>query len=484
MFARASARLSGALVMTLLLATSAAGQSAREGSGTSWLPDSSPMYALHVKRGAWMLMAHANAFLQFLYESGDRGGSEAGSINWLMGMAEREGGRGRIVLRGMASLEPWTIHGCGYPDLLASGEQCHGGTIPDRQHPHDAAMEISASYDAPLRGAARWQIYGGPAGEPALGPTAYPHRISAMPNPLAPIAHHWLDSTHVSFGVVTGGVYGARWKAESSVFNGREPDEHRTDFDFGALDSVSGRVWFLPTSKIALQVSAGHLTQAEAGVPGESGKAGPRRDVNKLTASATFQQTNSTRVAASTFAWGRNAESGHGTNAMLLETNVTFHDRDAWFGRLEVVEKTPDDLDVPPTRSTFTLSKIQGGYTRYVRATPGFKAGIGAAASAGIVPSDLSFVYGSRVNPGIAVFLTLRPSEMVMSPGAGGGVRGLGMVETADDPSRLTCPAGFDPGSAPSTAYQGKTYYFCSTADRDKFLTDPKMSLTMMPPRQ
>lgn len=173
-----------------------------------------------------------------------------------------------MTFRGMFSAEPWTIRGCGYPDLLASGEQCKGEKIHDRQHPHDLLMEISAEYDAPLKGPVRWQVYGGPAGEPALGPVAYPHRVSAMPNPLAPISHHWLDSTHITFGLVTAGVYANRWKAEASVFNGREPDEERADFDFGALDSFSGRLWFLPTSKLALQVSAGRLTEAEASEDG------------------------------------------------------------------------------------------------------------------------------------------------------------------------------------------------------------------------
>src|SRR6185503_10003595 len=110
-----------------------------------------------------------------------------GSINWLMGMAERTAGRGHVAFRGMASLEPWTVRGCGYPDLLASGEVCHGGKIHDRQHPHDLFMEISATYDAPVAGTTRWQLFGGPAAEPALGPVAFPHRVSAIPNPVAPI---------------------------------------------------------------------------------------------------------------------------------------------------------------------------------------------------------------------------------------------------------------------------------------------------------
>lgn len=464
---------------------------ARDGSGTSWLPDSSPMYMIHRDSGPWMLMAHENAFLQFLRESGERGGHQTGSINWLMGMAERSAGHGDLALRGMVSFEPWTIRGCGYPDLLASGEQCRGETIHDRQHPHDLFMEISAKYDAPVTGNIRWQLFGGPAAEPALGPVAYPHRVSALWNPVAPITHHWLDSTHVSFGVITGGVYGKRWKVETSAFNGREPDEKRTDFDFGALDSVSGRVWFLPTSNLALQLSVGHLKEAEAGDAIE-----PRRDVNKATASATYHRLSGQKVWASTVAWGRNSEVDHATQALLAETAVTRADRDSWFGRLEVVGKTAHDLDVATgvlrcitcsDVQTFRLTKLQGGFTHYVDAGA-FRPGLGIVVSAGFVPEQLRAAYGSRVNTGVGVYLTLRPA--MMSPiGQGGGVgsgggRTMVMVQTAFDPVKLTCPAGFDPARAPSTMYEGKRYYFCSTEERNRFLTDPKMSLSMSPPKQ
>lgn len=184
---------------------------ARQGSGTSWLPDRTPMYAVHRQAGVWSLMGHGNLFVQYLHDSGDRGSDQGGSINWFMGMADRAVGSARLGLRGMVSLEPWTIRGCGYPDLLASGEVCQGAAIHDRQHPHDLFMEIAAIYDRPLVRSVRLQLYGGPAGEPALGPAAFPHRISAMPNPLAPITHHWFDATHITYGVATAGVYGKRW---------------------------------------------------------------------------------------------------------------------------------------------------------------------------------------------------------------------------------------------------------------------------------
>jgi YHS domain-containing protein len=485
----------------------------REGSGTSWLPDASPMYAVHRQRGAWELMAHGNGFLQFLSDSGERGHDQFGSINWVMGMAHRIIGSGRVGFRGMLSLEPWTIRGCGYPDLLASGERCDGQSIHDQQHQHDLFMEIAAQYDRPLAGSMRWQVYGGPAAEPALGPVAYPHRVSAMPNLLAPITHHWLDATHITFGVVTGGIYNNRWKVEASAFNGREPDEERTDFDLAALDSMSARVWFLPSAHIALQFSAGELTEAE---PAENG--GPRIDVTRVTASGTYHRDfREGSILATTAAWGRNVEQDHASNALLVETNLTFDDSDTWFGRFEVVGKSAHDLDVPGD-GTFTVGKLQGGYVRYLNTWKSLKPGFGVSASVGFVPESLKPFYGSRTNVGFGVFATLRPAAMSMAmmnmPHAPGAApmdhskMPMDHSKTPMDHSKMkpekpaskpaagkpttpppaseaklpvlpadriidpACPK-IDLVNAPRATYQGRVYYFCSTADRDEFVKDP-----------
>jgi hypothetical protein len=226
-----------------------------------------------------------------------------------------------------------------------------------------------------------------------------------MPNPLAPVTHHWLDATHVAFGVVTGGVYGGKWKAETSVFNGREPDEDRTGFDFGPLDSVSARLTYLPTSAVALQVSSGRLEEAEAGEPGE-----PRTTVTRTTASATVHTgVRDGSIWATTVAWGLNADEDHATHALLVETNLTKRARDTWFGRFEVAGKTAHDLALTDGDDVFTVAKLQGGYTRYFAGRAGFAPGLGGALSFGIVPESLAAVYGRRVNTGIAVFLTVRP---------------------------------------------------------------------------
>ena len=385
----------------------------REGSGTSWLPDSSPMYAIHGQYGEWQLMGHGNAFLQYLNEGSERGDDQFGSVNWGMGMATRSFGDARLGLRGMLSLEPFTINGCGYPNLLASGEVCDGHAIVDRQHPHDLFMELAAQYDQPLSETVGLQLYGGLAGEPALGPVAFPHRISAMPNPIAPLSHHWLDASHITFGVFTGGVYGRQWKVEGSVFNGREPDDERYDFDFGALDSFSGRVWYLPTENLALQVSAGRLAGAEAEIG-----SGTRVDVDRATASATYHRPlrDGSSMWASTLAWGRNTEGDVATNFVLAETNVTFDEQDSWYGRFEVGRKTAHDLDIHGVAADtmYTLSKVQAGYTRYLAPWNGLRPGVGGTLSMSLVPSALDIVYGNRASFGFGVYITVRPAAMQM----------------------------------------------------------------------
>lgn len=176
--------------------------------------------------------------------------------------ARRSVGAGRFGIRTMFSAEPWTIRGCGSLSFLAIGEVCEGDTIHDRQQPHDLFMELAVDYDRVLHGDWRWQVYAGLAGEPALAPPGYLHRASAIANPIGPITPHWLDSTHATFGLVTGGVHNQRWKAEFSAFNGREPDESRVDVDVGVLDSYDARVTLLASDRLALQVSAGRLREA------------------------------------------------------------------------------------------------------------------------------------------------------------------------------------------------------------------------------
>jgi hypothetical protein len=307
----------------------------------------------------------------------------------------------------MFSLEPLTISDCGYPDLLASGEVCDGEPIVDRQHPHDLLMEIVGVYDRQLSSGLTLQIYGGAAGEPALGPVAFPHRPSALSNPLAPISHHWLDASHITFGVVTGAIADRRWKLEGSLFNGREPDEERFDLNLAALDSYSGRVTFLPSARVALQFSAGHLAEAEEHEAG-------RVDVDRVTASAIYHVPRANGgLWATTLAWGRNREDDEASHAVLAETALSIVDRDVVFGRAELVQKSGHDLGIDVSDDRFNIVKLQIGYSRFLPPFGGWRAGVGGSVSAGIVPEGLSTTYGGRVTPGAAVFFVIRPAATI-----------------------------------------------------------------------
>jgi hypothetical protein len=362
-------------------------------------------HAAHqTEAGPWTVALHGSLFVQYIQEWAPihRGARQFGSINWIMATAHRRAGAARAGMRAMFSLEPWTIPGCGYPDLLATGELCEGDGLHDRQHPHDLFMEVAGEYERPLSAGSplSWRLYGGPAGEPALGPTAFPHRASAASNPIAPISHHWLDATHTSFGVVTAGLSGGRWRVEASAFSGREPDEQRTGFDLAALDSFSGRVTIRPHPSLAMQVSAGRIESAE-----EDFANGPRYDITRVTASAQYERGR----LAGMVAWGTNAERGQHTHAGLAEANVTVGDGVA-FGRVELNSKPSHSLHIhEQPDAILTVGKLQGGYVHYARAVRGVQMGLGGSVSTALVPPSIRPNYGG-VGFGIAVFAHVRPA--------------------------------------------------------------------------
>ena len=131
----------------------------------------------------------------------------------------------------------------GYPLLFATGETANGRTpLINQQHPHDLFMELSGSYSYKFSDTNSAFVYFGLPGEPALGPPAFMHRFSGMDIPEAPITHHWLDSTHITYGVLTAGYVWDKVKIEASAFRGREPDQHRYNIETPGLDSVSARL--------------------------------------------------------------------------------------------------------------------------------------------------------------------------------------------------------------------------------------------------
>ena len=384
------------------------------------------MAGSHRRWGAWDVRANGAAFLTVVGESRDRhrtggpGSLEAGGRNWGMLQARRGAAEGRVGIRAMLSAEPWTTAHCGTISYLATGEVCDGDLVHDREPPSDLLMELAADYERPLGRGWRVQIYAGLAGEPALGPPSHAHRASATVNPLGPIGHHWLEAT-TAFGLVTAAVHTSRWKVEWSTFNGRAPDERRTDVDPGAFDSSSMRVTYLPSSRLALQVSGARLHEARSEFPYTLPD-----PFTRVTASALYSRpVGRSSLWATTLAggWNRGAEIVPGgsfrqpTGAALVESSV-LSGRHSVFGRAELAELPGHHLHVlESSTSVFVVGKLQAGYVREFNAGRGLVVGAGGTLAFSVMPATLAARYPGRVAPTFGVFLSLRGARHTMSAG-------------------------------------------------------------------
>ena len=405
-----STLLSGASAaeMTMSSSVNVADSMAREGSGTSWLPDSSPIYARMEMFDDDMLMLHGAIFPRYVNANTDRGDDRLDGPNWFMAMYSHPiGDNAQIGFRGMISLDLLTEQGRGYPLLFQTGETWHGDPLHDRQHPHDLFDELSFSYSQKFGRDFSAYLYAGYPGEPALGPPAFMHRISAMDDPDAPLSHHWQDSTHVTFGVITLGTVWRDLKLEASTFTGREPGEIRYNFDQPHLDSFSGRLSWNPTKDLAFQISQGYMHSPE--------ELEPDANRHRTTGSMIYniplgQDTN----WSNTFVWGQNHDSGDGkTQSFLFETDYQ-RGRDTFYGRFEHVEKPGHELVLAEADAhrIFPINAFTVGYVRDLTHGRGIDLGLGGQITIHDVPDSLDRYYGDEIPFAFEVFFRVRPSLM------------------------------------------------------------------------
>jgi hypothetical protein len=342
---------------------------------------------------SWSFMVMGLARLQYNRQGGPSGDEAIESSNWNMVMAQRDLAGGRVTFMMMNSLEPATFPEGGTPELFQTGEAYRGRALVDRQHPHDFFMNLSATYRRPVGSGAMW-VQLAPVGEPALGPVAFMHRASAGENPTAPLAHHWLDSTHITSNVITAGWGRGRVALEASAFHGREPDEHRWNLDGGTPDSVSGRIKLWLGGGWSAQASHGFVKDAEELVPGA---------LRRTTASLHYGDAGDRPLALSVL-WGRNHED-HGTsNAVVAEAawQATAHDHA--FARAERVQKDFELLAEKHLHSAaqaggddiVPVSALTVGYVRSYELRGSLNLGLGADLTLYGVPERLHEAYGAH----------------------------------------------------------------------------------------
>src|SRR5262245_17000147 len=397
---------SGAAGMEMHSTIDLADPMSREGSGTSWLPDSSPMYGRMFMFGESMLMLHGAIFPRYTNVNTRRGDDRIDAPNWFMGMYSHPlWNNAQFGSRLMMSLDPLTEGGRGYPLLFQTGEVWNGEPLHDRQHPHDLFDELSFSLAQKFEHDLSAYIYFGYPGEPALGPPTFMHRPSAMDDPDAPIGHHWQDSTHITFGVATLGAQWRNVKLEGSVFTGREPDEDRYDFDRPRFDSYSGRLSWNPTRNLALQTSFGYIKSPEG--------LDPKTNIHRTTASVIYNlplgpDTN----WSNTFVWGQNNATDEGkTQSFLIESNYQ-RGRDTVYFRWEHVGKSGHELVLNEAAHTriFPVAGYTLGYVRDLSHGNGLDIGLGTQVTINNRPDTLNRYYGDDLGYAFQFFLRIRPS--------------------------------------------------------------------------
>jgi hypothetical protein len=384
---------------------------AHETSGTGIEPEFRPLQfpMLMTEHGDWSLMFHGQAFLNALQQSGPRGDDKVFSTNWFMGMAQRSLGPGQLTLRTMVSLEPATVTHRFYPELFQQGETAFDRPINDGQHPHDFVMEIGALYDWKLNDETLLSFYAAPVGDPAMGPVAYPHRSSAMENPMAPLGHHLEDSTHIADDVFTAGLGYKLARIEASGFHGREPNENRWNIDSGSIDSWSTRLTVQPAHNWVAQYSFAHLTGPEA--------LHPLEDLQRMTAAVSYDVwPGEGQNFAATLLWGRNHSlaTGENFNGYLAEATVRVAPHNFW-ARIENVDRNSELLlGKNPEPAGFEeqfLARVQAytlGYDHEFDLVRNLSTAIGGQVTFYHAPSFLSPIYGDHPT-GVVLFLRVRP---------------------------------------------------------------------------
>ena len=378
-------------------------------SGTSAEPNSTSTPMLMTMHGNWMLMFHANAFITDIQQSSSRGGDKLYSTNWFMPMAEHRLGPGQLTLRAMFSFEPATITERQYPLLFQQGETAFGKPIADGQHPHDFFMELAALYDVKLSSKTLLSLYAAPVGDPAIGPTAYPHRASASEDPAGSLGHHQEDSTHIAYDVTTVGLTHGIVRVEASGFHGREPDESRWTIYQGKIDSWSTRLTIQAGQNWSGQYSYARIVSPESLFPKE--------DQQRMTSSIMYNRPFTNGNWSSTALWGRTRSLSDGSkeNSYLLESLVRFKISNYAWTRIENAGRSNELINgANPLPAGFQEEPIGHvaaytfGYDRDINLISHLRTALGAQITTYGVPDALQTIYGSHPYD-VSVFVRLRP---------------------------------------------------------------------------
>lgn len=358
-------------------------------------------------------MIHGNLFVVGISQEGPRGDDRFASPNMLMADYGKSFSSGHTLgVNLMLTAEKWTFPTEGYPELFQIGEENHDG-VPyiDHQHPHSSpimGLTFSDVY--------RWndntknylKVFFAPRGQTTEGPIAFMHRSTGVVNPDAPLGHHvGQDVGHISSTVLGGAVYLGKFSLELSAFHGQEPSPDVVELQMGPLDSGAARLGYQLAEKMLALASFAYVGNPEHNDP-------EIKFYRRYSLSFYNEWTWDSWNAANTFIFGRieNMDLTSELSSFAEEFALNKKPMTLW-GRLEVLQRTPDELmvdaDNPGHAEWITMATL--GYTHLLTSFSNMDLQLGASVSKYFIPGVFHDAYGNDPWAG-KIFLQLSGMKM------------------------------------------------------------------------
>ena len=367
--------------------------SSRDADSSACVPEMNPETSL---------MFHINQFMLYSSTTGKRGESRTtGPAMWMLMYDAALTPSNHLRIKAMGSPEQSTVRDKGTPQLLQTEHI-------DSFHAHDTflAFEVRDVIALGANGSQRLTLLFAPRGEAAIGPVPFMHRDSAEGNPDAPLAHALQDGFHDVSTVVGVEYQRSRTTVEVTGFSGHDL---RWPLPLHRVDSYSFRV----NQVIDPHFSVG-ASYADALLPEDAGGALHNQFV---AAWLTTSHAAHGGTLKSSLIWGQAHAHGGAAFDSFLEELVYQHNNDKIFGRAEILEIAPAQLDVEVPNGAAKpkwVSALTAGYERTLFRTGKLMLYIGGSYTRDHVPTEFRPAYGSAP-AGAKVYLRIKIDNASMS---------------------------------------------------------------------
>jgi hypothetical protein len=341
-----------------------------------------------------MLMLHGYSFFETVAEEGtQRGRADFSAPNMFMAdLGTTLDDRQYLSLDVMLTSDLWTVPPSGTPELLQIGEnQANGQPFVDAQHPHSSPLMGLTLSDTISLGddKSALKLFAAPRGESTDGPIAYMHRITGEVNPDTPLGHHiGQDVGHISSTVLGESLKLGSFHIESSIFNGSEPDPTQVDLPLGPINSIAVRGIEEFSPNVMAMASYAWVGTPEPGISNDQRYSASIYMHIPLNDSMTFHNTL-------IYGGVTNIDNTSSLNSFLDE--FLFNSAVASiFARVEVLQRTPNELQIPGLPNSDTgqwVSAFTLGYSHQVVAWDGWELRAGLSITNDQVPADYQTVY-------------------------------------------------------------------------------------------